>query len=408
MTQTKNEVIILGGGPAGVMSAYELQQRGIPYRILEQKDGLGATWRDLYPSLRLNTTRFFSHLPGKRFPLRAGIFPSGKEYHQHVIEFAADHHITAQFNTTVTHVSQDAEGWWCVETNQGTYRTSAVIVATGLHSRPIWPNISGLKTFKGTLMHAHDFRDPAQVADQRVLVIGSGPSGVDIAVAAGEVARSASISIRSGITMYRRYPHGLPGHLWLMIALQLPARWCSDFYKRMTKVELPAADEYGLHKPPPGTEAITAYLGPELINAVKAGKVHPVPGPTRVYPAGVEFADGQCIEFDTLICATGYEPALHNYLDVPLQYNQSSWQAPSACEWQIGPNGQRRFPLLDRTQHPNGRQVMGYPGLYVVGVFYKGKGALYNINVEAGIAAEQIEEYLHHKGTKKSEEKLYR
>jgi len=85
---------------------------------------------------------------------------------------------------------------------------------------------------------------------------------------------------------------------------------------------------------------------------------------------------------------------LHNYLDVPLQYNQSSWQAPSACEWQIGPNGQRGFPLLDRTPHPNGRQVVDTPGLYVVGVFYKGKGALYNINVEAKIAAEQIAEYL--------------
>jgi len=394
MTQTTNDVIILGGGPAGIVSAYELQKRGIPYRILEQKDGLGATWRDLYPTLRLNTTRFYSHLPGKRFPLSAGIFPTGKEYYQHLIEFAAEHHITAQFNTTVSHVSQHDDRWWHVQTDQGNIRTPAVIVATGLHSRPIWPKIPGLNTFGGTLLHAHDFRDPSQVAGQRVLVIGSGPSGVDIAVAAGEVAQSVSIAIRSGITMYRRYPYGLPAHMWLMIALQLPARWCSNFYKRMTKVELPAADAYGLHKPPPGTEAVTAYLGPELIDAVKAGHIHPLPGPIRVYPQGVEFADGRCLEFDALICATGYEPALHSYLDVPLQYDSLFWKPQSACEWQIGPNGQRGFPLLDRMQHPNGRQVVGYPGLYVVGVFYKGKGALYNINVEAEIAAEQIAAYV--------------
>lgn len=400
MTNTSNEVIILGGGPAGIVSAYELQKRGLPYRILEQKDSLGATWRDQYPSLRLNTTRFFSHLPHKRFPLSAGIFPTGRQYYQHLIEFAAEHHITAQFNTTVTRVTPDADrpGLWCVETNQGTYRSPAVIVATGLHSRPIMPRIPGLETFGGALIHAHDFHDPAQMANQRVLVIGSGPSGVDIAVAAGEVAKSVHISIRSGITMYRRYPHGLPGHLWLMIALQLPERWCAPFYKWATKVELPDAARYGLHKPPPGSEAITAYLGPELIEAVKAGQVQPIPGPRRVYPQGVEFDDGQCLEFDTIVCATGYEPALHAYLDIPLQYDTTFWKAPSACEWDIGPNGQRGFPLLDRTQHPNGRQVVGHPGLYVVGVFYKGKGALYNINVEAEIAAQQIAESLAKQG----------
>jgi hypothetical protein len=77
-----------------------------------------------------------------------------------------------------------------------------------------------------------------------------------------------------------------------------------------------------------------------------------------------------------------------------MQFSQETWQAQSICDWQIGPNGQRGFPMLDTSEHPNGREILGNPGLYLVGTFYKGKGAMYNFNVEAKIAAEQIKQYL--------------
>jgi hypothetical protein len=77
-----------------------------------------------------------------------------------------------------------------------------------------------------------------------------------------------------------------------------------------------------------------------------------------------------------------------------MQYSTEEWKPSSACDWMIGSNGQRGWPMRDTSQHPNGRQVLGYAGLYLVGVFYKGKGAMYNFNVEANIAAEQIQTYL--------------
>jgi hypothetical protein len=139
---------------------------------------------------------------------------------------------------------------------------------------------------------------------------------------------------------------------------------------------------------------MTAYQGPDLIHAVRDGKVTPISAPVNFSADTVEFADGQRLPFDTVIMATGYRPVLQQYLDVELQYNDEPWQPASPCDWEIGPNGQRGWPLRDTSEHPNGRQILGHPGLYLVGTFYKGKGAMFNMKVEAEIAAAQIRDYL--------------
>ncbi|MCU0512280.1 MAG: NAD(P)/FAD-dependent oxidoreductase [Anaerolineae bacterium] len=387
------DVLIIGAGPAGIVSAYYMQQAGLSYRVVDRAGVIGSTWDSLYPSLRLNTSRFYSHLPGLRFPLRAGLFPSGRQYHEHLLAFVRRHPLHIQLHTTVQRVAPEG-GLWRVEMNGRAWLYRAVIAATGIFGGPVRPDIRGLASFSGTLLHAHDFKHPEQVRGQRVLVVGSGPSGVDIAVAAGQTAARVEIAIRSGITLYRRYPYGLPQHAWLLLGLLLPRPWCNRLIRRLTKVEIGGGERYGLKKPPPGVEAVTAYQGPELLQAVRAGRVQPAPAPVQVDGPCVTFADASTREFDTVILATGYRPVLHDYLAIPMEYDSSPWRAPGACDWEIGPNGQRGFPLLDRQQHPNGRQVQGCPGLYVVGVYYKGKGALYNMNVEARIAADQIAAYL--------------
>lgn len=387
------DVLVIGAGPAGIASAYFLERAGISYRVVDRAAEIGSTWNSLYPSLRLNTTRFYSHLPGMRFPLHYGLFPSGRQYHDYLRRFVERHHFHIHLNTDVWRVLPE-DGLWRVEASDGVWLYPAVISATGIFGSPVLPRIEGMDAFAGELIHAHDFRHPDQVAGKRVLVVGSGPSGVDISVAAAEVTASVHLAIRSGISLYRRYPYGLPTHAWLMLSLLLPKKWCNKLMRLVSKVEYPDQEKYGLKKPAPGEGGITAYQGPELLNAVKAGKVQPVTAPVRFYGRCVELADGSSREYDMVIMATGYQPVLHEYLEIPMQYDESFWTPPGPCEWEIGPNGQRGFPLLDRTQHPNGRQVVGHPGLYVVGVYYKGKGAMYNINLEARIAAEQIKAYL--------------
>lgn len=393
VTHAPEDVLVIGAGPAGIASAYALTQAGISYKVIDRADIVASTWASLYPSLNLNTTRWFSHMTDEPFPRHYPIFPSGKQYHQYITDYVAQRNFNIQFGVTVHDVAPEGD-LWRVETDHGTWLYKAVISATGIFNNPIMPHIAGMENFTGQLMHAHDFRDPEQVRGKRVLVVGNGPSGTDIAVASGKVADFTAIGIRSGVVLKRRYPLGVPVHGWLMLTERLPKRWCRWLLKKLTDIGYGDTSVYGLNPPPPGQGGLTAYRGPELLDAVKAGQVTPLPAPVGFNGREVTFADGQCQVFDVVIMATGYMPVLHHYLKIPLQYNDDPYESSSPCDWEIGPNGQRGWPLRDTSTHPNGRQVAGYPGLYLVGTFYKGKGAMFNFNIEAQIAAQQIQQYL--------------
>lgn len=393
--RAKEDVLIIGAGPAGIASAYALEKVGISYKVIDRASIIGSTWKRLYPSLKLNTTRFFSHMPEKRFPLHFGFYPKGRQYHDYLLEYVDEHDFNIHLGIDVHRVTPEGN-LWRVETSEGIWFYPTVISATGIWNNPVTPDIAGIHDFKGTLIHSHDFRDANQMLGKRVLVVGNGPTGIDVAVASGETAQSTHIAIRSGVTMVRRYPLGMPKHFWLMLGDMLPRNWCESFMKFVSKFgKYGDTTALGLIPPPPGAGGMTGYQGSELIDAVKAGNVTPINGaPLQFHEQTVDFADGSTHEFDTVIMATGYIPVLHQYLDIDMQYSTEAWQPASACDWMIGPNGQRGWPLRDTSQHPNGRQILGHPGLYLVGVFYKGKGAMYNFNVESAIAAQQIQLHL--------------
>jgi cation diffusion facilitator CzcD-associated flavoprotein CzcO len=384
--------LVIGAGPAGIASAYALKQANIAYVVFDRAQTIASTWDSLYPSLRLNTTRFFSHLPHMRFPWHYGIFPTGRQYHNYLLRFVARHKLNIRLGISVQRVSPEGDKWR-VETSHGVYHFRAVICASGIYGSPVMPKIDGMEAFGGRIIHAHDFRHPNQVTGENILVVGNGPSGVDIAVACANTAQSVAIAIRSGVTFKRRYPYGLPQHAWMMMGALLPKMLCQKLMAWVGKADFGDTSHLGLPTPQ-GRGSITAYQGRELIDAVKRKRVQPVSAPIKFCAKHIELADGRKIVADTVIMATGYEPVLHRYLDIPMQYSEVFFEPSAPCEWQVGPNGQRGFPLLDRSTHPNGREVLGYRGLYIVGVWYKGKGAMYNFWIEAQIATQQIRAYL--------------
>lgn len=389
----KEDVLVIGAGPAGVATAYALEQAGISYKVIDRADKIGNTWASLYPTLTLNTSRYFSHMPNKPFPQSYGLFPTGKQYYAYLMDFVNEHDFNIHLGISVHRVSREGD-FWRVESNEGVCLYKTVISATGIWNSPIMPDIDGMDDFSGELYHAKDFQDTNQAKDRRVLVVGNGPSGIDISVAAGGVAKKSYITIRNGVVMKRRYPLGLPSHAWLLLAEKLPKSWCRPLMKWLGSFNFGDTSRYGLNPPLPGSGGMTGYAGDELRKAVKAGKVTPVSAPIKFEGNCAILADGQQLEVDTVIMATGYQPVLHQYLDIEMHYNPDPWKPQSICDWQIGPNGQRGFPMRDTSDHPNGREVLGNPGLFIVGTFYKGKGAMFNFNIEAKIAAEQIKHYL--------------
>lgn len=396
MTSTQRaaeDVLVIGAGPAGIATAYALQQRHISYKVIDRAAMIGDTWNRLYPSLRLNTSRFYSHMPEKPFPAHYGLFPSGRQYHDYLLDFVREQRFNIQLGVDVERVSPEGD-LWRVQTSAGVEYYPVVISATGIFGNPITPNIEGINNFSGSLIHSHDFEGAAQVMGERVLVVGNGPSGIDVSVAAAETAQSVHIAIRSGVKLKRRYPFGVPQHGWLLLSERLPDAWCKRIMGFVGAQGFSKQADIGLNPPAPGSGGMTGYQGAELFDAVKTGNVIPVPEPIKFDGSTITFVDGTQHDFDRVIMATGFQPVLTQYLDVELQYNPEPWQPQSICEWHIGPNGQRGWPLRDTTDHPNGRQILGHPGLYLVGTFYKGKGAMFNFNLEADIAADQIKSYL--------------
>lgn len=394
-TMGGEDVLVIGAGPAGIASAYALQKAGLRYIVIDRATVIGSTWQQIYPSLRLNTTRFFSHLPGRRFAWYAGIFPKGRYYHQYLEEYVADHNFNIQLGVTVYRVAPK-EDVWQVETSEGVFHYPAVICATGVFGNPIIPQIDGMEDFAGQIIHAHHFKSPQQFTARRVLVVGNGPSGIDIATACVHTAaRPVYIAIRTGIDFRPRYPYGLPKHAWMMIAEKLPKPLCQWLMRKIDSARLPIPKDSPLQAFIGNKSSVTIpYQGPELVRAVARGDVIPVRHPIRFDKTGVELADGSYLPCDAVILATSYQPVLHQYLDIEMHFAEESTTPNEPCNWDIGPNGTRGWPLLDRSQHPNGRQVLNYAGLYLVGTFYKGKGAMYNFHIEADIAAQQIKTYL--------------
>ncbi len=400
-------VLVIGAGPAGIACAYFLERAQIPYEVVDQAEVIASTWAQVYPSLRLNTTRFFSHLPGQRFPLAYGIFPTGKQYHRYLHSYARRHGFRIRLGVMVRRVEPD-RGGWKVTLNDGGRETISwypvIIAATGRFSNPFTPAIPGLAAFRGSLIHARDYQGAAAFlhtlkADRpRIVVVGSGPSGVDIAVDLGRHLRdkhpvqTVLLAMRTGIVLRYRYPLGLPKHLWMMISASLP--FLGPLIEKISEMTYRNVAQSGIRVPTAGqTSSAASVRGPDLIRAVRAGQVICVDGVRRFLPDALETENGSIYPVDAVILATGYCPALAYLTGIDAALDADGWPVRSASSaysslsvtYGVGQVADDQKALFKREVAP---------GLFLVGTYYQGRGALYNFNIEAQVAVHQISEYL--------------
>lgn len=372
----QGDVLVVGAGPAGLASAYYLERARLSYVVVDRADHVASTWAGLYPSLRLNTAGFVSHLPGHRLPARYGIYPMGRQLYEYLVDYAARHDFNLRLGVEVYRVAPDEQGGWLAETSAGISHHRAVIVASGRFSNPFIPPIPGLGSFEARWLHARDYHAPEPFAGQRVLVAGSGPSGTDIAVElAPHAAHPVLLSVRSDIVIARRFPYGLPDSAWHLISMALPRHWRRSFLNRVLYHGYRDARDLGMRLAPNRTDrkgTSAPVRGHELIDAVRAGAIRPVAGIARVYGRCVELMDGSQHEIDSLILSTGYRPAI-GYLDIEYEVDADGWPRRISDDIEGGST-----------------QVLGYPGLHLVGRFYRGLGPLRNIRLEARTAVSEI------------------
>jgi putative flavoprotein involved in K+ transport len=190
MASTQNpqrvETLVIGGGQAGLTVGYYLAQQGIPFLILDAHSRIGDAWRLRWDSLRLFTPARYDGLPGMRFPARGDAFPTKDQMADYLEDYAAHFNLPVRTATKVDKLSRQGDRF-VARAGDRSFEAENVVVAMGSHqqsrvpafARELDPNIRQL--------HSLDYRNPAQLKEGGVLIVGVGNSGADIAL---EVART--------------------------------------------------------------------------------------------------------------------------------------------------------------------------------------------------------------------------
>ena len=202
------DVIVLGAGAAGLAVARALQSGGREVRVLEQGERPGQSWWSRYQGLRLNTVRWLSDLPPSRMPSRYGRWPAREEWASYLERYAGP--LDVRLDVSARRIEPRASGWR-IDTDAGTMHSRFVVVATGHDRVPVIPDWQGRDGFEGRLMHSSEFRQAGDLRDQRILVVGTGNSGAEIAtLLAAETSTEVQISVRTPPLILRRDIAGLP------------------------------------------------------------------------------------------------------------------------------------------------------------------------------------------------------
>ena len=199
---TGHRYAVIGAGAAGLGATAVLRERGFDVVCFEKSDRVGGHWHTDYESLHLITSRDVSGFDGYPMPAHFPVYPSRDQMRTYLEAFAADRNLAdvIRFETEVTRVQplgdRGADGW-DVEIADGTVEHfDGVLVANGHLWDPNQPTYPG--TFTGTSMHSSEYHSIADIEGTRVLVIGAGNSGCDLAVDMANARLESFISLRRG------------------------------------------------------------------------------------------------------------------------------------------------------------------------------------------------------------------
>jgi dimethylaniline monooxygenase (N-oxide forming) len=311
-------ICIIGGGSSGVTTGKALLERGVPFEILEKGSQLGGMWRyqndsgtsSAYRSLHIDTSR--KSLGYSDFPIPSHLpdYLSHSQVLDYLTAYADHFKVTPQirFGTSVARVAPDGDGW-SVELSSGQKRRyRAVVIANGHLSSPRQASFPG--TFDGEQLHSHHYRTAAPFEGKRVLVVGIGNSGVDIAVDVCRHASKVVLSTRRGAWIMPKYILGIPTDRWsgfFMRKLKLPTPWARTLVHKLAYLTIGDQTRFGIPKPEHPIWREHACVSQDLLSCIGHGWISVKRNVRELRGSQVIFEDGSEEPFDTIIHATGYK-----------------------------------------------------------------------------------------------------
>jgi hypothetical protein len=322
-------VCVIGAGGSGLVAIKNLKEFGFGVDCYERETGVGGAWNwrhnrsPVYASTHLISSKPFTQFPDFPMPDDWPDYPHHSQllayFDRYADHFRLREHIW--FGTEVVSVEPadavagDPPRWDVTIRGQRggasrTLRYAAVVCANGHNWSPKMPEYEGLDEFRGKVIHASAYKDGSQLRGKKVLVVGAGNTGCDIAVEAAQQASRCWHSTRRGYWYAPKYAFGRPADQVndQILKLRVPLRLRQWLFHQTMKMTVGDLTRFGLPKPDHRVYETHPIVNSQLVYYVGHGGITPVPDIERFERYKVQFTDGRTAEPDLVIMATGYLP----------------------------------------------------------------------------------------------------
>ena len=340
------DVLVIGAGQAGLALGYHLSRMGAGFLIVDAAAEVGDSWRRRWDSLQLFTPAQYDDLPGLAFPADHDTYPGKNDVADYLHRYITEFDLPIRLSTSVSALSRTADGHYLANAGEDDFEARQVVNATGPFQAPVIPDVAGRLDPGLIQLHSNDYRNPDALPAGRVLVVGAGNSGCQIAK---ELSTTHDVEISAGEPNPVLPQRPLGRDIWW---------WASGL--RVDRI--PTGSLLGRRLA--GRDPVFGD-GPRQLGRRYGVAIRPrVTGATG---RTVTFQDGTCTQVDAVVWATGYRTD-HSWIDVP---------------GAVGDGGRLRQV----------RGVTPAPGLYTLGLPWqhtRGSALLGWVGADAAFIAAQI------------------
>ncbi|KAL5577544.1 hypothetical protein UlMin_019243 [Ulmus minor] len=311
MEEVVVDVVIVGGGHAGIATSACLNHLKISNVVLEREDCYASLWKKrAYDRLKLHLAKQYCQLPHMPFPQEAPTFIPKNEFIRYLDEYVSlcfyDPNVSKWSVVVRNTISEACE----------VYFAKFLVVASGENSQGYVPQIHGLDEFGGTFMHSSLYQNGKKFSGKDVLVVGVGNSGAEIAYDLSNWGARTSIVARSTVHILTEETV----KLGMFLLKYLPTKLVDAIVVNLVKLKQGDMSKYGIKRPNEGPFFLKQMTGRSAtidvgcMKKIRSGEIKVFPSITSIEGNDIKFENGQTQHFDDIIFATGYRSNVKSWL----------------------------------------------------------------------------------------------